>query len=125
MAHMGGHCQPNFSPKMAMLLAYFGRWRTYAHINLAEAVGSEHGHAGAAGDIVLPFVGVGMPVRFTQRAGLDLHERAGDGRRDWKLALRYQPVGAARISVRALRQQLVAMGERPAIEDRKSTRLNY
>src|SRR5262249_55940555 len=80
------------------------------------AVRSEHGHTGAAGDIVLPLVGVGMPVRFTQRAGLDLHERAGDGRRDRKLALRYQAIGAARISVRALGEQAVAMGERPAIE---------
>src|SRR5262249_61255016 len=57
-----------------------------------------------------------MPVRFTQPAGLDLHERAGDGRRDWKLALRYQAIGAARVGVGALREQLVGMGERPAIE---------
>ena len=57
-----------------------------------------------------------MPVRFTQPARLDLHERAGDGRRDGKLALRYQAIGAARIGVRALGEQAVAMGERPAIE---------
>src|SRR5262249_40437781 len=80
------------------------------------AVGSEHGHTGAAGNIVLPFVGVGMPVRFTQPTGLDLHECAGDGRRDRKLALRYQAIGAARIGVRALGEQAVAMGERRAIE---------
>src|SRR6266481_9280217 len=36
--------------------------------------------------------------------------------RDRKLALRYQAIGAARISVRALGEQAVAMGERPAIE---------
>src|SRR5260221_13463199 len=79
-------------------------------------VRSEYGHARAPRDVVLPFVGIGMPVLLTQRTGLDLHERAGHRRRNRKLVLRHKPVGAARITVRALRWQPVAMSEWAVVE---------
>src|SRR5258707_15657186 len=79
-------------------------------------VRSEYGRARAPRDVVLPFVGIGMPVRLTQRTGLDLHERAGHRRRNRKLVLRHKPVGAARINVRAARQQPVAMTEWAVVE---------
>jgi hypothetical protein len=44
-----------------------GDGQTVADLKLAEAVGSEHGHAGAAGDIVLPFVEGQKSVRNFSR----------------------------------------------------------
>src|SRR5262249_20924955 len=68
------------------------------------AVRSEHAHAGPAGDVVLPLVGVGMPMQLAQAARLDLHDRAGHRRRDRELALGDEAVGAAGIGLRPLRQ---------------------
>jgi hypothetical protein len=58
------------------------------------AVGAEHGHAGAAGDVVLPLVGIGVPMWLAQAARFDAHESAGHGGRDREFALRYQTTGA-------------------------------
>jgi hypothetical protein len=39
------------------------------------SVGGEHAHAPLAADVILPFVGVGMPVQLPQAARIDLDKR--------------------------------------------------
>jgi hypothetical protein len=50
------------------------------------AGGGEHGHPSLARQVVLPFVGVRVPVQLAQASRLDLHQRRGDSLRDGEVA---------------------------------------
>jgi hypothetical protein len=39
---------------------------------------AEHAHAGLTLDIILPFIGVGMPMQFSHPAGINFDQRRGD-----------------------------------------------
>ena len=39
---------------------------------------SKHAHARLTADVVLPFIGVRMPVQFSQPAGFDFHKSCRD-----------------------------------------------
>jgi hypothetical protein len=49
--------------------------------------GVEHRHPGGAFQVVLPLVGVGVPVQLTDAAGLEVHVHAGDLIRDREVGL--------------------------------------
>ena len=96
--------------------------RHVAHVARAHVLGaraavrSEHAQPGAARDVVLPLVGVGVPMHLAQAARLDAHQRAGHRAGDRELALRHQAIAAAGIVGWPLRQQPVAVGQHAAVE---------
>src|SRR5262249_19577800 len=51
-----------------------------AEVERARLTGrAEHAHACLALDVILPFVGVGMPMQLPHSAGVDLDQGRGDG----------------------------------------------
>ncbi len=48
--------------------------------------GVEHRHRALPGDVILPFVGIGMPMHLAQGAGMERHQRRGDGLRRLEIA---------------------------------------
>src|SRR5260370_24754528 len=47
----------------------------------SAAAGGEYGHASLAAKVVLPLVGIGVPMQFADAARLDGYDGSGDGRR--------------------------------------------
>src|ERR1700746_1303884 len=60
------------------------------------AMRTEHRHAEVAVDDVLPFVRVGVPVQFAQRAWFKIENDTGDRGRDGKSRRIEAPLAAAR-----------------------------
>jgi hypothetical protein len=69
---------------------------------------SEHAHARLAFDVVLPLIGVGVPVQLAHAAQLDLHQRRGDRLRSRKHTGIGDPHRSALGLERLLCQHLVA-----------------
>src|ERR1700722_19803353 len=72
------------------------------------AVGREHPHAPLAAYVVLPFVGVRMPVQLAQAAGLDLDKRGRDVLGSGEYARIGDPPRPAFGSNRLLRKHTIA-----------------
>src|SRR5262245_12925818 len=98
-----------------------GAQRDVAHVagaeldSLRQAAGGEHRHAGAAGNVVLPFVGVGVPVQPAQGAKLERQQRPGHGRRDGGFLGGDDAHGAAAIGTGLLGLQTVAVRQRAGL----------
>src|SRR5579864_9747737 len=65
----------------------------------------ENPHTRAALDVVLPFIRVGMPVHFAQRAGLQVHDHAHHRLRYRKIVRVHDALFAARPDVRSAFEQ--------------------
>ena len=67
---------------------------------------SEHGHAAAAPDVILPFGGMRVPMQLAHTAWLDDEKRAGHGGGDRELGGRHPAQRAADKSSRLLNSSL-------------------
>src|SRR6202453_2239987 len=74
--------------------------------------GGEHAHAPLTADVILPFVGVGMPVQLAQATGVDLDKGRGDVFGGGKYARVGDPHGSVLGADWLLREHAMAEGLR-------------
>ncbi len=53
-------------------------------LSAKAAVRGKHRHAEVAFDYILPFIGVGMPMKFAQHGWFEVEDYAGNRGRNWK-----------------------------------------